>query len=88
MGRLIIILALCMISAKARAGLPVEPDVRWAAVTDSVPAQKMEPVKEVPKSRRKIKPLAIPAPVQVPIKPPPIKVIKPKIIRTSVGILR
>lgn len=39
-------------------------------------------IKEVPKSRRKIKPIAVPAPL--PVKP--IKIIKPKIIRT-VGLI-
>ncbi|WP_291910030.1 hypothetical protein [Chitinophaga sp. CB10] len=39
-------------------------------------------IKEVPKSRRQVKPLPIPAPI--PVKP--IKIIKPVIIRPKVGI--
>lgn len=39
-------------------------------------------IKEVPKSRRQVKPLAVPT---VPVKP--IKIIKPKIIRRTIGSL-
>jgi hypothetical protein len=41
-----------------------------------------EIIKEVPKSRRQIKP--VPVPVPIPVKP--IKVIKPKVIRPKVGL--
>jgi hypothetical protein len=43
---------------------------------------KLPDIKEVPKSRRQVRPLPVPAPI--PIKP--IKVIKPKIIRPKVGL--
>lgn len=62
-------------------------------VTDTVPVQAKpgdvqeevktpDIIKEVPKSRRQIKPVAVPAPI--PVKP--IKVIKPKVIRPKVGL--
>lgn len=61
-------------------------------VADTVPAQakpgetqqevKVPDIKEVPKSRRQVKPLPIPAPI--PVKP--IKIIKPKLIRPKVGL--
>lgn len=66
-----------------------------APVMDSIPPPPAKPVekrqdvkppdiiKEVPKSRRKIKPIAVPAPL--PVKP--IKIIKPKIIKRTVGLI-
>jgi hypothetical protein len=53
-----------------------QPDVKKPP--DELPdVKKLDVIKEVPKSRRKMKPIAVPAPV--PIKP--IRIIKPKIIR-------
>jgi hypothetical protein len=43
---------------------------------------KPEIIKEVPRSRRQVKPIPLPA---VPIKP--IKIIKPKIIRRTLGVI-
>ncbi len=72
--------------------------MRVAVPLDTVPAQKKPPaekpqdlpdnsipdvIKEVPKSRRVIKPVAIPAPL--PVKP--IRIIKPKIIKRTVGLI-
>ena len=62
-------------------------------VADTIPAQAKpgevqeevkapEIIKEVPKSRRQIKPVPVPTPI--PVKP--IKVIKPKVIRPKVGL--
>ncbi|MFD2890288.1 hypothetical protein [Chitinophaga cymbidii] len=75
-------------------------DVRPVAVTDTVPAapkpaekgkeketvkkQKPDILKEVPKTRRKLKPIPIPTPI--PVKP--IKVIKPKVIKRVTGLIR
>jgi hypothetical protein len=53
-----------------------QPDVK--KVTEQpLDAKSLDIIKEVPKSRRKLKPIAVPAPI--PVKP--IKIIKPKIIR-------
>lgn len=56
---------------------PVEqPDVKKP--TEELPdVKKLDVIKEVPKSRRKMKPIAVPAPVPI----QPIRIIKPKIIR-------
>lgn len=56
--------------------VPEQPDVK-KVVEQPLDVKKLDVIKEVPKSRRKLKPIAIPAPV--PVKP--IKIIKPKIIR-------
>lgn len=47
--------------------------------TDTKPVSK---IKEVPKSRRQAKPVAVPA-----IPTTPIKIIKPKIIRRTIGTI-
>lgn len=52
------------------------PDVK-KSLKELPDVKKLDVIKEVPKSRRKMKPIAVPAPV--PIKP--IRIIKPKIIR-------
>ncbi|AWO02054.1 hypothetical protein DLD77_10280 [Chitinophaga alhagiae] len=65
-------------------------------VVDSIPPKPAKPVekpqddvkppdiiKEVPKSRRKLKPIAVPAPL--PVKP--IKIIRPKVIKRTVGLI-
>ena len=52
------------------------PDVK-KPLEELPEVKKLDVIKEVPKSRRKMKPIAVPAPV--PIKP--IRIIKPKIIR-------
>ena len=50
---------------------------------ENVPSNaKPDIIKEVPKSRRQVKPVAVP---KVPVKP--IKITKPKIIRRTIGIL-
>jgi len=55
---------------------PEQPDVK--KVTEQpLDTKPLDIIKEVPKSRRKLKPIAVPAPI--PVKP--IKIIKPKIIR-------
>jgi hypothetical protein len=74
-------------------GKPVAGFTRVAPLTDTIPAQtnpgKVQEevkapdiIKEVPKSRRQIKPVPVPTPI--PVKP--IKVIKPKVIRPKVGL--
>lgn len=52
--------------------------------TTPVPAEvkPVSKIKEVPKSRRQVKPVAVPA---IPVTP--IKIIKPKIIRRTIGII-
>jgi len=55
-----------------------KPEESAPAPTDEKPVVK---IKEVPKSRRQVKPVAVPA---VPVTP--IKIIKPKIIRRTIGI--
>ena len=50
---------------------------------EDAPAKtKPDIIKEVPKSRRQVKPVVVP---KVPVKP--IKIIKPKIIRRAIGII-
>lgn len=82
---LIIVLAIAKPVAGAARGVPF--------ITDTIPAQAKpgevqeevkvpEIIKEVPKSRRQVKPLPVPAPI--PVKP--IKVIKPKVIKPKVGL--
>ncbi|WP_212005696.1 hypothetical protein [Chitinophaga sp. HK235] len=57
--------------AHSPADKPVEKPVN-----PSVPEVKLPEIKEVPKSRRGVKPMAIPSPLPV----QPIRIIKPKII--------
>ncbi|WP_074242123.1 hypothetical protein [Chitinophaga niabensis] len=53
-----------------------QPDVK-KPLEELPDVKKLDVIKEVPKSRRKMKPIAVPAPI--PVKP--IRIIKPKIIR-------
>lgn len=55
-----------------------KPEESTPAPTEEKPVTK---IKEVPRSRRQVKPVAVPA---VPVTP--IKIIKPKIIRRTIGI--
>lgn len=57
---------------------PKKPEETTPAPTEEKPVSK---IKEVPKSRRQVKPVAVPV---VPV--PPVKIIKPKIIRRTIGI--
>lgn len=58
-----------------------KPDTKKPA--ENTPATvKPEIIKEVPRSRRQVKPVPLPT---VPVKP--IKIIKPKIIRRTLGII-
>ncbi|WP_343304277.1 hypothetical protein AAHN97_22135 [Chitinophaga niabensis] len=52
------------------------PDVK-KPLEELPDVKKLDLIKEVPKSRRKMKPIAVPAPVPI----QPIRIIKPKIIR-------
>ena len=51
---------------------------------ESTPPAEVKPgkIKEVPKSRRQVKPIPVPA---VPVKP--LRIIKPKIIKRTLGII-
>lgn len=81
-------------TGKEKEALLPDGPVMPAMTTDTVPPQpKPEDVqknekkipdiiKEVPKSRRQVKPLPIPAPIKV----KPIRIIKPKVIKPKVGI--
>lgn len=72
-------------------------DIRLVAVSDTVPNAPKPPekqqekakkvpdiIKEVPKTRRQLKPAPIPTPI--PVKP--IKVIKPKVLKRVTGMIR
>ena len=74
-------------------------DIRLISAADTVPdtrkprneekeTKKKKPdiIKEVPKTRRKMKPIPIPVPSPIPVKP--IKIIKPKVIKRVTGIIR
>lgn len=66
---------------KTRTALDTIPDTKKPA--ENTPAQtKRGKIKEVPKSRRQVKPVPLPS---VPVKP--LKIIKPKIIKRTIGIL-
>lgn len=87
--QLAFILTLAIVKPVAVSGRAIPP------VTDTVPSQvkpaevqqqeegKLPDIKEVPKSRRQIKPAPV-TPVPIPVKP--IKIIKPKLIRPKVGL--
>lgn len=82
---LIIALAIAKpVAGAARGPYPVADTIPAQAkpgeVQEEVKAPEM--IKEVPKSRKQIKPVPVPAPI--PVKP--IKVIKPKVIRPKVGL--
>ncbi|NLR66812.1 hypothetical protein HGH92_21060 [Chitinophaga varians] len=55
---------------------PADKPVEKPADASVLPEVKLPEIKEVPKSRRGIKPMAIPSPLPV----QPIRIIKPKII--------
>lgn len=57
------------------------PDTKKPEENTPAPTQQGK-IKEVPKSRRQIKPVPLPS---VPVKP--LKIIKPKIIKRTIGIL-
>ncbi|MCK7553664.1 hypothetical protein MKQ70_01065 [Chitinophaga sedimenti] len=60
---------------------PQQQPAKPAPATTETPVVKVpDIIKEVPKSRRKIKPIAVPAPI--PVKP--LKVIKPKVIKVGI----
>ncbi|QJB32656.1 hypothetical protein HF324_15070 [Chitinophaga oryzae] len=58
------------------AHMPADKPVEKPVTPSVVPEVKLPEIKEVPKSRRGIKPMAIPSPLPV----QPIRIIKPKII--------
>lgn len=84
----------------ARPAQSMAGSIGTEAVTDTVPDTRKPPqkkekgketakkkpdiIKEVPKTRRQMKPIPVPAPI--PVKP--IKVIKPKVIKKVTGIIR
>lgn len=65
----------------------IPPAAKPAEKPQQAPEEKALPlpevIKEVPKSRRKIKPIAVPA--QLPVKP--IKIIRPGVIRRTIKVI-
>ena len=66
-----------------RPGIVLDTVPQTKKTGENVPDnKKTEIIKEVPKSRKQVKPAALP---KVPVQP--IKIIKPKIIKRTIGII-